>query len=198
MTAGGRVPLSIILGSTRPGRAGLPIANWFAERARAHGRFDARLVDLAALDLPMYDEPDHPRLRRYRNQHTKRWSAIADAADAFVLVTPEYNHGYPASLKNAIDYLHEEWSHKPVGFVSYGGVSAGTRAVEQLKQVVSAVGMVPVADAVNIPFHTRFFDAEGRLEANDIMEQAAVAMLDELLRTTAALRPLRVAGPRAA
>jgi NAD(P)H-dependent FMN reductase len=190
--------LSIIIGSTRPGRAGLPIATWFAELARAHGGFDVRVVDLAAVDLPMYDEPDHPRLRRYRNLHTKLWSAIVDAADAFALVTPEYNHGYPAPLKNAIDYLHEEWSYKPVGFVSYGGVAAGTRAVQQLKQVVGAVGMRPIEDAVYIPFHTQFFDDESRLQANEIMEQAAVAMLDELVRTEAVLRPMRPALQRAA
>jgi NAD(P)H-dependent FMN reductase len=190
--------LTIIIGSTRPGRAGLPIATWFAERARAHGGFDVSLVDLAAVDLPMYDEPDHPRLRRYRNRHTKNWSAIVEIADAFAFVTPEYNHGYPAALKNAIDYLHEEWSCKPAGFVSYGGVAAGTRAVQQLKQVISAVGMRPIEDAVYIPFHTQFFDEERRLRANEIMEQAAVAMLDELVRTETVLRPLRPALRRAA
>jgi NAD(P)H-dependent FMN reductase len=190
--------LTIIIGSTRPGRAGLPIATWFAERARAHGGFDVSLVDLAVIDLPMYDEPDHPRLRRYRNRHTKDWSAIIDAADAFAFVTPEYNHGYPASIKNAIDYLHEEWSCKPVGFVSYGGVSAGTRAVQQLMQVICAVGMRPVEAAVHIPFHTQFFDEERRLQANEIMEVAAVAMLDDLVRTEAVVRPLRPALWRAA
>jgi NAD(P)H-dependent FMN reductase len=190
--------LTIIIASTRPGRSGLPIATWFAERARAHGGFDVRVVDLAEVDLPMYDEPDHPRLRRYRNAHTKRWSAIVEAGDAFVFVTPEYNHGYPATLKNAIDYLHEEWSSKPAGFVSYGGVAAGTRAVEQLKQVIGAVCMYPVGNAVNIPFHAQFFDDEGRLAANEIMEQAAEAVLDELVSAEAALRPLRPALRRAA
>ena len=190
--------LTIIIASTRPGRAGLPIGTWFAERARAHREFDVRLVDLAAVDLPMYDEPDHPRLRRYRHLHTKQWSATVDAADAFVFVTPEYNHGYPATLKNAIDYLHEEWSLKPAGFVSYGGVAAGTRAVQQLKQVITAVRMVPVTDAVNIPFHPQFFDDEGRLHPNEIMDQAAGAMLDELLSAEAALRPLRPDVRRAA
>jgi NAD(P)H-dependent FMN reductase len=165
----------------------------FEHRHRHHGGFYVSLVDLAAVDLPMYDEPDHPRLRRYRNRHTRDWSATVGAVDAFVFVTPEYNHGYPAAIKNAIDYLHEEWTCKPVGFVSYGGVAAGTRAVEQLKQVTSAVRMHPVADAVNIPFHTQFFDGEGRLQPNEIMEQAASAMLDELLRTEAILRPLRPA-----
>ncbi|MCW3066053.1 MAG: NADPH-dependent reductase [Solirubrobacterales bacterium] len=190
--------LSIIIASTRPGRAGLPIGTWFAERARVHGGFDVRVIDLADVNLPMYDEPDHPRLRRYRNRHTKNWSATIEAADALVFVTPEYNHGYPASLKNAIDFLHEEWAYKPVGFVSYGGVAAGTRAVQQLEPVVCAVRMIPVVAAVNIPFHPQFLDDEGRVQANEIMEQAAVAVLDELGRTEAVLRPLRPALPRAA
>jgi NAD(P)H-dependent FMN reductase len=190
--------LTIVIASTRPRRAGLPIGRWFAERARAHGAFDVTIADLAAIDLPMFDEPEHPRLRRYRHRHTRDWSAIADAADALVFVTPEYNHGYPASLKNAIDYLHEEWVGKPVGFVAYGGVAAGTRAVAQLKPVVSAVRMMPVVDAVLIPFHTQFLDDEGRLHPNEIMEQAAVTMLDELVRSEAALRPLRSDARRAA
>jgi NAD(P)H-dependent FMN reductase len=190
--------LTIIIASTRPGRSGLPIATWFAERARAHSSLDVSVIDLAALDLPLLDEPDLPRLRRYRHRHTKNWSATVDAADAFVFVTPEYNHGYPAALKNAIDYLYEEWNGKPVGFVSYGGVSAGTRAVEQLKQVAGAVRMLPVQAAVHIPFHTQLFDDDGRLHANDLMERAAVAMLDEFARTRTVAWPPDRALPRPA
>jgi len=189
--------LTIIIGSTRPGRAGAPIAQWFAARAKDHGGFDVNVVDLAEVDLPLLDEPNHPRLRQYTRQHTKDWSAIVDAADAFVFVTPEYNYGYPASLKNAIDYLHHEWQHKPVGFVSYGGVAAGTRAVQQLKQVVTTLRMLPVFDSVNIPFHTQFLDSDGTFQANAVMEQAAGTMLDELVRTEAALRPLRPASSQA-
>jgi NAD(P)H-dependent FMN reductase len=189
--------LTIIIASTRPGRSGLPIATWFADGARDHGGFDVRVVDLAEVDLPLYDEPDHPRLRRYRHQHTKSWSALVDAADAFVFVTPEYNHGYPATLKNAIDYLHEEWCNKPAGFVSYGGVAAGTRAVQQLEQVVTAVRIMPVTDAVTIPFHTQFFE-EGVFRPNAILEEAAVLMLDRLVIAEAALRPLRSPLRRAA
>ncbi len=185
--------LTIIVASTRPGRAGLPISQWFAARAKDHGGFDVNVVDLAELHLPLLDEPNHPRLRRYTKQHTKEWSAIVEAADAFVIVTPEYNYGYPASIKNAIDYLHQEWGYKPVGFVSYGGVAAGTRAVQQLKQVVTALRMLPVAESVNIPFYTQFIDSDGALQPNEVMEQAAGAMLDELARTEAALRPLRSA-----
>jgi NAD(P)H-dependent FMN reductase len=185
--------LTIIIGSTRPGRAGAAIAQWFAARAKDHGGFDVTVVDLAEVGLPLLDEPNHPRLRQYTRQHTKDWSAIIDGADAFVFVTPEYNNGYPAALKNAIDYLHHEWRNKPVGFVSYGGVAAGTRAVQQLKQVVTALRMLPVYDSVNIPFHAQLLDADGVLQPNEVMEQAADTMLDELVRTEAALRPLRPA-----
>ncbi|HYB86190.1 MAG TPA: NAD(P)H-dependent oxidoreductase [Streptosporangiaceae bacterium] len=186
--------LTIIIGSTRPGRAGAPIAQWFAARAKDHGGFDVNVVDLAEVDLPLLDEPNHPRLRQYTRQHTKDWSAIVDAADAFVFVTPEYNYGYPASLKNAIDYLHHEWQHKPVGFVSYGGVAAGTRAVQQLKQVVTTLRMLPVFDSVSIPFYSQFLGQDGTFQANEVLDQAADTMLDELVRTEAALRPLRPAG----
>lgn len=185
--------LHVILASTRPGRAGEPIADWFADRAKAHGAFDVELVDLAEVALPFFDEAAHPRLRRYEHDHTKAWSERIDAADAFVFVTPEYNYGYPATLKNAIDYLHFEWQHKPVGFVSYGGVAAGTRAVQQLKQVVTTLKMLPLFEAVSIPFHTQFIDEEGRVQANETMENAADAMLDELLLSEQALRPRREA-----
>jgi NAD(P)H-dependent FMN reductase len=183
--------LSIVIASTRPGRAGAPIADWFGARARAHNAFDVELIDLAENALPFMDEPYHPRLRRYQHDHTKAWSARVDAADAFVFVTPEYNYGFTAPLKNAIDYLHAEWQHKPVGFVSYGGVAAGTRAVQMLKQVVTTLRMLPLVEAVNIPFHPQFIDEDGVVQANDVMEQAAAAMLDELVIAESALRERR-------
>jgi NAD(P)H-dependent FMN reductase len=190
--------LTIIVGSTRPGRAGAPIAQWFAARAKDHGGFDVNVVDLAEVGLPLLDEPNHPRLRTYTQQHTKDWSAIVDAADAVVFVTPEYNYGYPASVKNAIDYLHQEWQHKPVGFVSYGGVAAGTRAVQQLKQVVTTLRMLPIFESVNIPFHSKLIDSDGVFHPGEGLDQAADAMLDELVRTEAALRPLRKPEPAVA
>jgi NAD(P)H-dependent FMN reductase len=182
--------LTVIVGSTRPGRAGAPIAEWFVERARAHGGFDVEVADLAEIGLPLLDEPNHPRLGQYTKQHTRDWSATIDHADAVVFVTPEYNYGYPATIKNAIDFLHREWRDKPVGFVSYGGVAAGTRAVQQLKQVVTTLRMVPVFESVNIPFHAQFIK-DGTFEANDLVNQAADTMLDELVRVEAALHPLR-------
>jgi NAD(P)H-dependent FMN reductase len=184
--------LTIVIGSTRPGRAGLPIAQWFTARARDHDAFDEVVVaDLAEIALPLLDEPNHPRLQQYSHRHTKAWSAVVEASDAFVFVTPEYNHGYPAALKNAIDFLNAEWQYKPVGFVSYGGVAAGTRAVAQLKPVAAAVKLLPIVETVAIPFHTQFIDDDGRVVANEVMEQAADAMLEELARVEAAARPLR-------
>lgn len=183
--------LTVVIGSTRPGRVGLQVGQWIAAAAQRHGGFDVRVVDLAELALPLLDEPHHPRLHRYVHEHTERWSAMVAASDAFVFVTPEYNAGYPAALKNAIDFLHAEWRDKPVGFVSYGGVSAGTRAVQQLKQVVTTLRMLPAVEAVAIPFVASLVDADGELQPTPVMADAATAMLDELARTAGALRTLR-------
>ena len=185
-----RPHLQIVVGSTRPGRIGLPIAHWVAEQAAAHEGFEVELVDLAEVGLPLLDEPSHPRLGQYVKDHTKAWSRRVASADAFVLVTPEYNHGYPAPLKNALDYLHREWNHKPVGFVSYGGVAGGTRAVGLLKPVVLALQMVPVVQTVAVPFAGRQV-ADGAFTPPEGTAAAASAMFDALLAHTAALATLR-------
>ncbi|MCL4423197.1 MAG: NAD(P)H-dependent oxidoreductase [Actinobacteria bacterium] len=186
-----RPVLEILICSTRPGRVGLPVAEWFSEEAKAHGAFAVELIDLAEVNLPFLDEPSHPRLGQYLHEHTKTWSATISRADAIVMVVPEYNFGFNAVTKNAIDYLHHEWHYKPIGFVSYGGVAAGTRAVQMLKQVVTALRMVPVYESVNIPFVQQLFDDAGLLHANETMGSAADAMLDELLHLHSALRALR-------
>ncbi|QKW25665.1 NAD(P)H-dependent oxidoreductase [Streptomyces seoulensis] len=184
--------LEIIVASTRPGRIGPSVARWIEAEAVAHAGFaEVEVVDLAEVDLPFMNEPHHPRLGRYTHQHTRDWSAKVAEADAFVFVMPEYNYGYNAELKNAIDYLHNEWKYKPVGLVSYGGVSAGTRAAQMIKQVVTTLKMTPVFEAVSIPFVQQFLDDDKRLTPNDVMTGSAKAMLDELARVTDALRPLR-------
>ncbi|MGP3963437.1 NADPH-dependent FMN reductase [Nonomuraea sp. 3N208] len=185
--------LQVIVASTRPGRAGRPIAEWFHGKAVESGLFEVELIDLAEVGLPFLDEPHHPRLRQYVNAHTKEWSATVERGDAYVFVTPEYNHSFNAVLKNALDYLHHEWHNKAAGFVSYGGVSGGTRATHGLRQVTSTLKMIPVLEAVNIPFHTQFLGEDGRLHPNDIMDAAAGTMLTELARLTGALRPMRAA-----
>jgi NAD(P)H-dependent FMN reductase len=183
--------LHIVIASTRPGRVGLPVARWVEERARDHGQFAVEVVDLAEVDLPFMDEPKHPRFQQYEHEHTKRWSATVQRADAFIFVMPEYNFGFNAVIKNAIDFLHVEWEYKPVAFVSYGGVSAGTRAVQMLKQVVTTLKMAPLVEAVSIPFVAKFLDDDHHLEPNDTMEESLVAVLDELVRVTDAMAPLR-------
>jgi NAD(P)H-dependent FMN reductase len=186
-----RPKLLVVIASTRPGRVGLPVGRWFDGQVRAHGAFEVEVADLLELDLPFMDEPNHPRLGEYSHQHTKDWSAKVKAADAFAFVTPEYNYGFTAPLKNAIDYLHTEWQYKPVGFVSYGGVAGGTRAVQMLKQVLTTLKMTPLFEAVTVPFVAQFIDEEGNFVANETIEQAAQAMLSELLRVSEALALLR-------
>jgi NAD(P)H-dependent FMN reductase len=183
--------LEVLIASTRPGRIGRPVGEWFTDIASGRDPFTVDVADLADIALPFLDEPNHPRLRQYEHDHTKRWSARVDAADAFVFVMPEYNHGINAPLKNAIDFLHWEWQYKPVGLVTYGGVSAGTRAAQMIKQVVIAVKMTPAFEAVSIPFVKEFLGDDGKIHANDVMETAARAMLDEVARLEEALRPLR-------
>ena len=181
--------LQILVASTRPGRVGDRYGRWFEGEARRHGGFDVELVDLAEVGLPFFDEPNHPKLGQYVHQHTKDWSATVSRADAFVVVAPEYNHGYSAVLKNALDFLHHEWADKAVGFVSYGGVASGTRAVQALKPVLVCLRMVPVVEAVNIPFQHQFLTDDGGVAPNQVMTDSAAAMLDELLRITKLLRP---------
>lgn len=184
--------LEIIVASTRPGRVGRPVGDWIEKDAAEHGGFDdVELVDLAEVNLPFMNEPHHPRLQKYTHQHTKDWSAKISEADAFVFVMPEYNYGYNAELKNALDYLNKEWAYKPVGLVSYGGVAAGTRAAQMIKQVVTGLRMTPLAEAVSIPFVQQFVNDDGAFEPNDVLTTAAKAMLDELVRVAGALRQLR-------
>lgn len=182
--------LHIIIGSTREERASPAIATWFHHAASAHGAFDAQLVDLKTIDLPLFDEPKHPRFRDYQFDHTKRWSAIVDAADAFVFVTPEYNYGASPALLNALDYLSQEWAYKPAGFVSYGGVSAGTRAVQMTKQVVNALRMMPLTEAVAVPFFMQHLQ-DGVFLPPEAQTTAANTMLTELARWSGALATLR-------
>ena len=182
--------LMIIVGSVRPGRIGLPIARWAEARAAEQGGFEIDFVDLAELALPLMDEPNHPRLAQYTRPHTIAWSERVAAADAFLLVTPEYNHSYSPALKNALDYLHREWWRKPVGYVSYGGVSAGTRGVEALTAVTSGLGMVRTGAAVEINFAGQHIH-DGVFEPTEKEVAILGHLLDELGPLSEALAPLR-------
>jgi NAD(P)H-dependent FMN reductase len=183
--------LKIITSTTRPGRKGPAVTAWLAGIARKHTGFEVEVLDLAQINLPMMDEPFHPMLQNYQHGHTRQWSITIGEADAFVMVTAEYNGAIPAPLKNALDYLNKEWAYKPVAIVSYGGVSAGTRAAQMLKGVVSTLRMIPLAETVAAPFFDQLIDGQGRFAPNTVSEKAAHDMLTELLRWATALKPLR-------
>lgn len=182
--------LQVIITSTRPGRAGLPIGNWFFEHARAHGKFEVERIDLEDVGLPLLDEPEHPRLQKYQHEHTKAWSSIVSRADAYVFVVPEYNYSPPPSFLNAIDYLYKEWNYKAAGFVSYGGISGGLRSLQACKLPVTTVKMMPMMEAVAIPFFSKHL-VDGAFKAEKMHEDSANVLLDELHKWAEALRPLR-------
>ncbi|MCU7726110.1 NAD(P)H-dependent oxidoreductase [Actinoplanes sp. KI2] len=182
--------LLVVVASTRPGRVALPVSQWFVDAAKAHGGFQVSVADLAEENLPLLDEPHHPRLSRYEHEHTRRWSEKVGAADAIVFVIPEYNFTLGAVAKNAIDYLHHEWRYKAAGVVSYGGVSAGTRSAMALHAAVFALNLFTIAQQVNIPFVTSRM-VDGRFDPSETTEAAATVLLDELHRVAGALKPLR-------
>jgi len=183
--------LNVIIGSTRPGRIGPVVAEWFHDYARTHGAFEAVLVDLADFKLPVYDEPRHPRLRQYEHAHTKAWSASVDSADAYAFVTPEYNYFAPPALVNALDFVYSEWGRKPAGIVSYGGVSAGLRAAQSLKQQLTTLNVMPLAQGVALPMVSSLIGEDDRLQPNELIIASAKSMLDELAIWAEALKPAR-------
>jgi NAD(P)H-dependent FMN reductase/GNAT superfamily N-acetyltransferase len=178
----------VLTTSTRPSRRGRAITDWFL--AVAAGRRDITVddADLAAIRLPLLDEPDEPASGSYRHRHTQQWSRRVAAADAVVVVLPEYNHGMPATFKNAVDYLSAEWAYKPVAFISYGNTSAGTRSLQMAKQVTSALRMVPVGAALSL----RIADAlpEGSVISSPALVAGAESILDDLARVSSTVRPL--------
>ena len=190
--------LMIVVASVRDGRSGLAIGEWVREAVNKDGRFEVDWADLKEINLPLMTEPNHPRLRQYTQQQTRDWSARVDAADAFIFVQAEYNFSYLASLKNALDYLSQEWWRKPLGSVSYGGISGGTRSVVALKVPVVALGLVPTTANVEISYAAKQLGDDGSFEPTE--QQAAVLhnQLDEILELHSALAPIRAAHQTAA
>lgn len=170
-----------ILGSTRQGRRGEKVANWFGEIAAAREDIHYEPVDLRDWDLGFFDEPRPPSAGEYTNEAQRRWSEKVGGADGYVWISAEYNHGYPAPLKNAIDLLYSEWVRKPMAVVSYGAAGGGLRAAEQLRLVSIELQMVPVRSSVSIPRAFSAFDDEGRLQVDaEYREKSAAGLLDEL------------------
>ena len=185
--------LMIVVASVREGRIGLPIAEWVRGAVARDGRFEIDWADLKEIALPLMSEPNHPRLRQYTQPATIAWSERVDAAEAFIFVQPEYNYSYAPSLKNALDHLSQEWWRKPLGTVSYGGVSAGTRGVTALRVPEVALGLVPTSSNVEIPFAAKQLDDDGAFDPHEHQERVLAAQLDELVALAGALAPLREA-----
>lgn len=183
--------LKIITSTTRQGRKGIHVANWVTKLAEESGRFDVELLDLSTINLPFMDEPNHPRLQQYQFDYTKKWSSTINSADAFIIVLGEYNFGFPAPIKNALDYLFNEWKYKPVAFVSYGGISGGLRSAQMLKQVVTALSMVPITESVTLPFFSRFITDEEEFVPEEIVTKSAQSMFKELERWSETLKSMR-------
>jgi len=186
--------LHVIICSTRPGRIGLPVARWFYGFAKQHGKFNVELVDLADFNLPVYDEPVHPVQQIYEHEHTKKWSASVAAADAYIFVTPEYNYSPPPSLVNALDYLYREWNYKPCGFVSYGGVSGGLRAVQAVKMQITTLKMMPMVEGVMVPMAASQVNDEDQFQSNELIDKSAGTLLDELRYWTDGFKAMRDKG----
>ncbi|MDX1705736.1 NAD(P)H-dependent oxidoreductase [Pseudidiomarina sp.] len=183
--------LQIIICSTRPGRVGPKIARWFHDVASELGYFETELVDLADFNLPVYDEPNHPRMQQYQHDHTKTWAATVAKADAYVFVTPEYNFGPPPALVNALNYLYNEWNYKPCGFVSYGGVSGGLRSAQSAKQLVTTLKMMPMVEGVMVQMPWELLDDAQHFAGAEVHKQSAKAMLEEMAKWADALKVMR-------
>lgn len=183
--------LQVIIASTRPGRVGLPMGEWISAYAERNSDFGVELVDLAVVNLPNYDESKHPAMRDYDHAHTKAWAATIDRADAFLFVIPEYNFFAPPALVNALDFIYAEWAYKPAGIVSYGGVSAGLRSAQSVKQLLQALKIVAIPEAVSVPFVKNFLAEDGTIHPNEAMTDGADKMLAEVARWEEALRGLR-------
>ncbi len=183
--------LHTIIASTRPGRVGPTVAEWFHAFADAQGQFECRLVDLADFNLPVYDEPQHPRMQKYEHEHTKAWSRCIASADAYVFVTPEYNYSAPPSLINALDYVYAEWNYKPCAFVSYGGASGGLRSAQMSRLMVTTLKMMPIPEGVMIQMPWKQLDDDKRFIPGSHHENSAQAMLDELEKWAKALKAMR-------
>jgi NAD(P)H-dependent FMN reductase len=181
--------VAIIIGSTRPGRKADAVAKWVYEIAQKRGDAEFELVDIKDFDLPLLDEPMSPMMAQYTHEHTKKWSEKIASFDAYVFVTPEYNHGTSGALKNAIDYLYKEWVNKAAGFVSYGG-AAGVRAVENLRLVMSELQVADVRAQVGLSLFTDFENFSVFKPAPQ-HEKSVNAMLDQVFAWGGALKNLR-------
>ena len=185
------IKVGIIVGSTRPGRHADAVAKWVLENAKKRADAQFEIVDIADYKLPLLDEPVPPSMGQYSKPHTKAWAQKVASFDAYVFVTPEYNHAPSAALKNAIDFVYAEWNNKAAGFVSYGASTSGGRAVEQLRLVMGELQVADVRAQVLLSLYTDF-ENFAAFKPNAAHQVALVAMLDQVVAWGEAMKSLRV------
>lgn len=183
----------VIESSTRAARFAETVTRWLMPIVEARPDLTVELADLRQWTFPYYDRAKSASLTTPEDYEPeiRPWAEAVGRPDGYIIITPEYNHGYPAALKSALDALYSEWVRKPVAFVSYGGWSGGVRAVEQLRQVAVELQMAPVRSSVVLQFAPRLFDAEGRIQNPELFQGAATRVLDDLLWWTIALKAAR-------
>ncbi len=186
------ISLQVIIGSTREGRFSEKPAGWIFKELQKRSNVQAELVDLRDYPLPFFEEGISPSMMKepYAHPVVAKWTKKVAEADGYIIVTPEYNHGYPAVLKNALDYVYKEWNRKAVGFVSYGSVGGG-RSIEQLRQVAVELQMAPVRPSVHITWAEYMAAVKGQPDAFAPLEQQANVLLDHIIWWTTALKVAR-------
>jgi len=183
--------VKVISSTVRPGRKGPTIGKWITEAAQKFG-FEAELLDLGEINLPLMNEAVHPIMRQYEHEHTKQWSAKIEEADAFIFVTAEYDYSYPAPLKNALEYLVHEWAFKPAGMVSYSiGPFAGVRAVSNLKPDLLSLKVIGISESVTIPSYNQFINEDGDFVPNELLSNSATVMFTQLARWAKGLKAIK-------
>lgn len=181
--------VAVILGSTRSTRKSAKVGAWVMDKASSRDDFEAELVDLAEQGLPIFDEPKPPGAGDYQHEHTKQWATVVDSFDGYIFVTPEYNHGIPGVLKNALDFVYGEWNNKVAGFVAYGN-TGGARSVEQLRLVLAELQIATVRSAVALSIFTDF-DKENNFEPDERHLKKLGAVFDEVVSWGEALKGVR-------
>ena len=181
--------VGIILGSTRPNRNGEAVAKWVYDQVKDRREANYQLIDIRDYNLPLLDEPIPPSLGTYSQPHTKRWAEAIANLDAFIFVTPEYNHSTSAALKNAIDFLYSEWNNKAAGFVSYGS-AGGARAVECLRLIMAEMQIADVRAQVMFSLFTDFANFS-EFTPDPRHEPELEAMLQQLVAWGEAMRTVR-------
>lgn len=183
------IRVAIIIGSTRPKRIGESVAKWVYKLAQKRDDAEFELIDIRDYDLPLLDEPVPPSMGQYSQPHTKRWAAKIDDFDAFVFVTPEYNHGISGALKNALDFIYAEWNNKAAGFVGYGS-AGGVRAVEQLRLVMAELQIADVRAQVQLSLFTDF-ENFSKFNPHPRNEDSLNNVLNQVIAWGSALKALR-------